>query len=255
MKGLEIEFLGTGTSTGVPQIKCSCQVCCSDDARDKRLRSSVIVRHKGKNLLIDCGPDFRTQILNASNNNLDALLISHIHYDHVGGIDDLRAYCSPEKPFPLYARQDVVNALKAHMPYCFSDSPYPGVPSFDITVIDNKAFLVGEVEILPLEVMHANLPILGFKIANMAYITDASYISSKTMQQLHNLDLLVINALRTEPHHSHFSLEETLTIIRKLTPQRAILTHMSHGIGLHEKVNKKLPQNVELAHDGLIVSI
>ncbi|MBQ1611121.1 MAG: MBL fold metallo-hydrolase, partial [Muribaculaceae bacterium] len=161
---LEIEFLGTGTSTGVPQIRCDCHVCQSTDPHDKRLRASAIVRYRGLNLLLDCGPDFRQQMLTASNNDLDALLITHIHYDHVGGIDDLRAYCA-DGDFPIYARQDVIDDLKERLPYCFAEHLYMGVPRLAVTpIVENVPFSIGDVEILPLPVMHYKLPILGFKI-------------------------------------------------------------------------------------------
>ncbi|MBQ4008533.1 MAG: MBL fold metallo-hydrolase, partial [Muribaculaceae bacterium] len=164
----EIEFLGTGTSTGVPQIRCDCHVCQSTDPHDKRLRASAIVRYRGLNLLLDCGPDFRQQMLTASNNDLDALLITHIHYDHVGGIDDLRAYCA-DGDFPIYARQDVIDDLKARLPYCFAEHLYMGVPRLAVTPIEeNVPFSIGDVEILPLPVMHYKLPILGFKIGPLA---------------------------------------------------------------------------------------
>ena len=252
---LEIEFLGTGTSTGVPQIRCGCAVCQSTDPHDTRLRCSAIVRYKGQNLLLDCSPDFRQQMLAASNNDLDALLVTHIHYDHVGGIDDLRAYCI-DGDFPIYARQDVIDDLHARLPYCFAARPYMGVPRLGVTpIVENVPFSIGGVEIMPLPVMHYRLPILGFKIGQLAYITDCKTIDDKVVEQLHHVPLLVINALRQKEHPAHMSLSETLAVIDKIQPGRAILIHMSHDMGLHDEVNKTLPAGVELAYDGLIVQV
>ncbi len=252
---LEIEFLGTGTSTGVPQLLCGCDVCRSQDAHDKRLRCSAIVRYCGKNILIDCGPDFRSQMLRASDKSLDALIITHIHYDHVGGIDDLRAYCAGRE-FPVYAQADVIERLRQRLPYCFAEHPYPGVPRLSFSEIKaNVPFSIGDVEITPIPVMHYKLPILGFRIGPLAYITDAKTIDTEQLGTLKGIPLLVINSLRIEPHMSHYCLRETLDVIDQIKPQRAILTHMSHEMGLHAQVNRMLPPGVELAHDTLTVSI
>lgn len=252
---LEIEFLGTGTSTGVPQLLCGCDVCRSQDAHDKRLRCSAIVRYCGKNILIDCGPDFRSQMLRASDKSLDALIITHIHYDHVGGIDDLRAYCAGRE-FPVYAQADVIDGLRQRLPYCFAEHPYPGVPRLSFSEIKaNVPFSIGDVEITPIPVMHYKLPILGFRIGPLAYITDAKTIDTEQLSTLKGIPLLVINSLRIEPHMSHYCLRETLDVIDQIKPQRALLTHMSHEMGLHAQVNRILPPGVELAHDTLTVSI
>ena len=252
---LEIEFIGTGTSTGVPQIRCQCPVCQSTDPHDKRLRCSAIVRYKGKRLLIDCGPDFRQQMLTASNNDLDALLVTHIHYDHVGGIDDLRAYCA-NGDFPIYARQDVIDDLHARLPYCFAEHLYMGVPRLAVMPIkENVSFNIGDVEILPLPVMHYKLPILGYRIGPLAYITDCKTMDDSVVERLQGVPLLVINALRKREHLSHMSLDETLALIERIKPGRAILIHMSHDMGLHAEVNARLPELVELAYDGMIVQV
>lgn len=251
---LEIEFLGTGTSTGVPQLRCNCSVCSSEDKRDKRLRCSAIVRYRGKSILIDCGPDFRAQMLRASSSELDALLITHIHYDHVGGIDDLRAYCINGR-FPVYARQDVIDNLRRQMPYCFAEHPYPGSPLLDFKVIrDDSPFSIDDIVVEPIPVMHYKLPILGFHIGPLAYITDCKSISAEQINRLHGIPLLVVNSLRIEPHLSHMHLAATLDVISRISPQRAYLTHMSHGIGLHAVTSSLLPDNVHLAYDGMIVS-
>ena len=252
---LEIEFLGTGTSTGVPVMRCHCPVCMSDDPRDKRLRTSAIVRYQGARLLIDCGPDFRTQMLRASDDNLDAVLLTHIHFDHVAGLDDLRAYCF-EKPVPLYARADVLMNLHKRIPYCFAENPYPGVPQFEEHVIeDDKSFLVEGVRVEPIPVQHYKLSILGFRIGPLAYITDAKTIEDDVVDSLKGIPLLVINSLRQGQHISHMCLDETLAVIERIKPGRALLIHMSDRMGLHADSPNLLPQGVELAFDGLIVKV
>lgn len=251
---LEIEFLGTGTSTGVPMLRCLCPVCMSADERDKRLRTSAIVRYQGVRLLIDCGPDFRTQMLRASDDNLDAVLLTHIHFDHVAGLDDLRTYCF-ERPFPLYARQDVLDNLHQRIPYCFDKNPYPGVATFEEHVIGDEPFLVEGVKVEPINVMHYKLSIVGFRIGPLAYITDAKSISNEVVKSLRGVPLLVINTLRIEPHISHMCLSETLDVIDRVKPGRALLIHMSDRIGFHADSPKLLPEHVELAYDGLIVKV
>ena len=251
---LEIEFLGTGTSTGVPMLRCHCPVCMSADPRDKRLRTSAIVRYQGVRLLIDCGPDFRTQMLRASDDNLDAVLITHIHFDHVAGLDDLRSY-SFDKPVPLYARPDVFRDLHQRIPYCFAENPYPGVAQFDEHVIGDDAFLVEGVRVEPIPVMHYKLPIVGFRIGPMAYITDAKTIDDDVISRLEGVPLLVINSLRVGEHMSHLCLDETLDIIDRVKPGKSYLIHMSDRIGFHAESPKILPSGVELAYDGLIVKV
>ena len=251
---LEIEFLGTGTSTGVPMLRCHCPVCMSSDEHDKRLRTSAIVRYQGARLLIDCGPDFRTQMLRASDDNLDAVLLTHIHFDHVAGLDDLRTYCF-ERPFPLYAREDVLKNLHKRIPYCFSADPYPGVAQFEEHVIGDAPFLVEGVRVEPIPVMHYKLAICGFRIGPLAYITDAKTIADEVVERLKGVPLLVINALRIEPHMSHLCLRETLELIDRIGPGRACLIHMSDRIGFHRDSPSLLPPGVELAYDGQIVKV
>ena len=252
---LEIEFLGTGTSTGVPMLRCHCPVCQSDDPRDKRLRTSAIVRYQGTRLLIDCGPDFRTQMLRASDDNLDAVLLTHIHFDHVAGLDDLRAYCF-EKPMPLYARADVMRNLHHRIPYCFAENPYPGVARFEEHVIDDGPFLAEGVRVEPLPVMHYKLPIVGFRIGPLAYITDAKTIDDEVLDRIAGVPLLVINSLKASGEHmSHMCLEETLAVVRRVKPGKTYLVHMSDRMGLHAESGKMLPTGVELAYDGLIVKV
>ena len=236
-------------------LRCHCPVCMSADPRDKRLRTSAIVRYQGARILIDCGPDFRTQMLRASDDNLDAVLLTHIHFDHVAGLDDLRAYCF-QRPMPLYARADVLMNLHKRIPYCFAENPYPGVPQFEQHVIDDDVpFLVEGVRVEPIPVMHYKLPILGFRIGPLAYITDANYIAPEELLKLQGLKVLVINALRIEKHWSHYSLEEALAVVSQLKPERAYLTHISHELGLHADVQATLPEGVFLAYDNLEVTI
>ena len=251
---MTIEFLGTGTSTGVPQIGCNCPVCTSKDPRDSRMRCSAIVDVDGKRILIDCGSDFRTQILQCDNKGLDALLVTHEHFDHVGGLDDLRPYCYPD-PFPVYARQDVIDALKSRIPYCFGDHRYPGVPTFKLIPVYNEPFSFKGVEIMPISVWHGKLPIVGYRIKDLAYITDCKTLDDCEMEKLMGVKVLVVNALRYNEHPSHQTVGDALAIIDKVKPERAFIIHVSHKIGLHEQANAKLPQNVWLAYDRLKVDV
>lgn len=253
---MEIEFLGTGTSTGVPQIGCDCEVCRSNSSHDKRLRASAIVRTRGKAILIDCGPDFRIQMLRASNIRLDALIVTHTHYDHVGGVDDLRPYCYHRTPhFPIYARRDVLGDLYKKMPYSFSKNPYPGAPIFDTFEIGSEPFYCCGVKVTPLPVWHGKLLINGYRIGDLAYITDAKYIPEQTLELIKGVKVLVMNALRYEEHASHMSVDAALHVVGLVKPGRTYFTHMSHQIGLHHEVNRRLPEGVELAYDGEIVKI
>ena len=252
---MEIEFLGTGTSTGIPQIGCSCEVCTSADPHDKRLRTSAIVHtDDDHDILIDCGPDFRTQILRAKHQNPCALLVTHSHYDHVGGIDDLRPYCFHRK-FPIYAREDVLHDIRVRLPYCFVPHPYPGVPTFDMIPIADAPFCIGNTLIEPLPVWHYRLLITGFKIDNMAYITDAKHLDDNVITTLQGIGTLIINSLRINEHISHMSLAETLEVIKRITPSRAYLIHMSHDMGKESIASQLLPSGVEFAHDGQIIAI
>lgn len=253
---MKIRFLGTGTSTGVPQIGCTCPTCISTDIHDKRLRASAIVSIGEKNILIDCGPDFRQQIINAGAPPLEAALITHSHYDHVGGIDDLRPYCydSPEG-FPLYCRHDVAEDIRNRVPYCFKPHPYPGVPTFDIKEIDDKPFTVAGIEVVPLPVMHYRLPIVGFRIGKFAYITDAKTIPDSTFELLQGIDTLVINALRKKNHLSHMTVDEALTAISRIQPRVTYLTHFADAIGKQAETEPTLPKGIHMAYDNLIIEI
>lgn len=250
-----VTFLGTGTSTGVPQIGCHCPVCSSADKRDRRLRASAFVQVDGLNILVDAGPDFRQQMLDAGAPSVDAVLLTHSHYDHVGGIDDMRPYCA-QAPMSVFCRPDVDADLRARIPYCFAEHLYPGVPTFSLhKIYDLEPFEIKGLPILPLPVMHARLPILGFRIRNFAYITDCKVLPDSTIDALKGVDTLVINALRIKPHLSHISLGQALDYIYVIKPRIAYLTHISHQMGLHADIEKILPPNVRLAYDGLRIVV
>lgn len=253
---MKVSFLGTGTSTGVPQIGCSCGVCTSADPRDRRLRASVLVETDSASLLIDCGPDFREQILALGSPRVDALLVTHSHYDHVGGVDDLRPYCYSLKGFPIFCKHDVAQDLQNRVPYCFLENPYPGIPSFKIHEIDpEQPFTALGVEVTPLPVLHLRLPILGYRIGNFAYVTDCKLMPESTIALIRGVDTLVINSLRRSEHPSHMNLEQTLALLEKIRPGRAFLTHLSHDMGLHAEVDPTLPEGVHIAYDGLALEV
>ncbi|MBJ2183100.1 MAG: MBL fold metallo-hydrolase [Muribaculaceae bacterium] len=251
---MKLTFLGTGTSTGVPQLRCACPACTSSDPRDKRLRASAMIETGGRRLLIDCGPDFREQMLRAGSPDLDALLLTHIHYDHVGGIDDLRPWCRDGRHFPIHCTPDVERDLRTRLPYCFAEHPYPGVPAFTMQPVDpHEPFLAAGVSVTPLPVMHYRLPIIGFRIGPLAYITDAKTIPASTLQLLRGIDTLVVNALRPAEHISHMNLAQALDFAMSVGARRTYLTHISHDMPPHRAV--ALPPGVALAYDGLEVEI
>lgn len=252
---MRVRFLGTGTSTGVPEIGCQCDVCRSTDKRDNRLRASVIVYIEGKTILIDCGPDFRQQMLGVEFLPIDALLITHEHYDHVGGIDDLRPFCK-FGDIDIYLEPYVAEALRSRIPYCFIEDKYPGVPIIALNEIGLKPFSVaGGVEVIPIKLMHGTLPIVGYRIGNFAYLTDLKTIDEEEYHKLEGLDVLVMNALRIREHISHQNLEQALEKIKKIAAKKTYLTHMNHHFGLHAEVEKILPENVFLSFDGLELEV
>lgn len=246
---MRIRILGSGTSKGVPEIGCRCKVCRSEDPRDKRLRASVYIETHGVKLLIDPSPDFRQQMLREGIRHIDAILITHSHYDHVGGLDDVRPLNTDSK-MALYLSKDVSEDLHRRLDYCFRENPYPGVPQFQIHEITTDPFEINGVRILPIRVMHGKLPILGFRIDNFAYVTDAKTIPESEMWKLEDLDLLILNALRDKPHFSHLNVEEALAIIEEVKPKQTFLTHICHHMGLHADKETTLPEGVGLAYDG-----
>jgi len=250
----KLTFLGTGTSQGVPIIGCHCDVCKSDDARDKRLRSSVFIDYKGLHLLIDAGPDFRQQMLRANIENLDAILLTHQHKDHTAGLDDVRAFNYINKrAVDIYAEERVHKALKCEFSYAFDVNRYPGLPEFALHPIDEEPFRIGEVDILPIRVWHARLPVLGFRMGDVAYITDANRIEEKEFEKLKDLSVLVLSAVTYKQHVSHFNLVEAIEVAQKVGAKKTYLTHLSHRLGLNRDLEKELPSGIAPAYDGLMV--
>ena len=253
---MRFTFLGTGTSQGVPVIACDCTACKSADPRDKRLRSSLLLEKDGAVLLFDAGPDFRQQMLRQNVKRLDSIILTHEHKDHIAGMDDVRAFnYRSNDAVDIYAEARVQEAIKREYSYVFSSSGYPGIPRMRLKTIENSPFMIKGIEIIPIRVMHWNLEILGFRVNNFAYITDASSIPKRGIELLKGVEYLVINALRKERHLSHFSLDEALSIIDSINPRKGYITHIGHQMGLYEKVEKELPRNVLLAYDGLSVDI
>lgn len=251
---MKLTFLGTGTSVGVPTIGCKCEVCTSTDKHDKRLRASAFVEEGDTRILIDCGPDFRQQILGLDFKKIDAVLLTHVHYDHVGGLDDIRPFCVFGE-VKIYCDQITANRLKQSISYCFSEHKYPGVPNISLNVVrPHEHFKVGEVDIMPIQVMHDKLPILGYRLGDLLYITDMKTIDEDEMKYIEGVRVLVVNALRFSPeHHSHLTVDEALSFAEKVGAKQTFFTHMGHDIGLHEVTNGLLPKGVKLSYDGQIV--
>jgi phosphoribosyl 1,2-cyclic phosphate phosphodiesterase len=253
---MRVTFLGTGTSQGIPVVACECAVCKSQYSHDKRLRSSVLIENRTDIFTIDAGPDFRQQMLQHQVKRLDAILITHGHKDHVGGMDDIRSFnYLQKKAMPVFANELAAASIRSEFSYAFSDDKYPGVPDFDLRMISDDPFTIGKTHITPIPLMHLHLPVHGFRIGDFAYLTDANKISEESFQLLEGTKTLVINALRIKKHISHFNLEEALEVIQRIKPQQAYLTHISHLMGFEHEVSPLLPQNVAFAYDGLILDI
>jgi len=259
---MRLTFLGTGTSCGVPTIGCECRVCQSTNPKDKRLRCSALVETETTRLLIDCGPDFRQQIMPHPFRRIDGILITHAHYDHMGGMDDIRPFCQFGE-INVYADAIACEGLLQMLPYCFAEHRYPGVPAIGLHEIrHHEAFTIGDLDILPFQVMHGKLPISGFRISpsgashpTLVYITDMKTIDDAELHFLADADCLVVNALRQKPHHSHQTLDDAIAFASSIKAPRTFFIHSSHDIGLHDEVNASLPDGMEMAYDGQAISI
>ena len=257
---IRLTFLGTGTSQGVPVIGCDCAVCCSSDARDARLRTSAMVEVGDKRFIIDAGPDFRQQMLREGVSHITAILLSHKHKDHIGGLDDVRALNFVDYPHEIhtvhiYGTHDTCECVRKDFDYAFSTNPYRGVPQMQLHEFSTEPFEIEGVEIVPIRGGHSRFEITGFRFGKLAYLTDFKTISDEECEKLQGVELLVVNALRFEPHDSHFSVDEALQLIEKVAPKRAYLTHMSHDIGLHCVAHLRLPEGVEFAYAGLKIEV
>lgn len=249
---MKITVLGSGTSQGVPVIACGCEVCLSSDFKDKRLRASVMIETPSTTVVIDSGPDFRQQMLREQVKNLDAVVFTHEHKDHIAGLDDVRAFNYFQKrSMDVFATTRVQDALKREFAYAFSNIDYPGIPKLELHTIEEEPFTIGDISFQPIEVFHHKLPVRGFRIKDFTYITDANRISEKEKEKIKGSKVLILNALRREPHISHFTFEEAAALAKELNPEKVYFTHISHQLGLHEKINAELPDFIECAYDGL----
>ena len=253
---MKITFLGTGTSQGVPVIACDCMVCKSVDLRDNRLRSSISIESDNQRIIVDCGPDFRQQMLREQIRSIDAILITHGHKDHLGGLDDVRAFnYINRRPADVYATPSVQRIVKMEFSYVFEKDPYPGVPEINMHTIRNKPFLVNGQMIIPIKARHFNNNfVFGFRVDDFTYITDAVEISEREKKKIRGSKILVLNALRKQKHYSHFNLAEAIALMTELNPEQGFLTHISHQMGTYEEVSRELPENIKLAYDGLTIT-
>ncbi len=249
---MKVTFLGTGTSQGVPVIACECSTCISEDPRDKRLRTSVLIEKDDINLVIDAGPDFRQQMLRENIKRLDAIILTHEHKDHISGMDDVRAFnYMSQDAIDIFAEERVQKAVRKEYSYVFAEYQYPGIPKMRLNTITEQNFSINGITLTPLRVYHYRLPVYGFRIGHLAYITDANYIPEETKEKIYGVKYLIINALRKEKHISHFSLREAIDFVRQVSPRKAFITHISHQMGRYEDIQKNLPPEINLAYDGL----
>ena len=254
MSKTRLTFLGTGTSQGVPMIGCGCEVCKSQDPRDKRLRASVLVEHEGLRVLVDAGPDFRYQMLRAGVSSLDAILLTHNHKDHTGGLDDIRAFNYHEKrATQIYCEKYVEESLRKEYSYAFEEIKYPGAPEWDVHIIDENPFTIKGVEITPIRGRHFKLPVLGYRFGNIAYCTDMNHIPEEEYSKLQGLDHFIVNCVRRGRHISHYSLEQAIEVAEKVGAKHSWLTHLSHQLPCHEELTKELPEGILPAFDGLVI--
>jgi len=254
---MKITFLGTGTSQGIPVVGCECNVCQSPNSKDKRLRCSILIEDAGKNFVVDTGPDFRQQMLTANVDDLEAVLMTHEHMDHISGLDDVRPFnFRHRKNMPIYATERVQKAIKRVYKYIFDPNPYPGIPRIEIHTISKQSdFTIANTTFTPIEVMHHKMPVLGFRVKDFTYITDAKTISKEEKEKIKGTKVLVLNALRKKVHISHLNLEEAVEWVKELEPEQAYFTHCSHLLGTHNDINHELPENIQLAYDGLQIEL
>ncbi len=249
---LTITFLGTGTSSGVPMIGCDCAVCTSTDPKDNRLRSSILVESANTSLVVDTGPDFRYQMLRQKVKKLDAVLFTHPHKDHMAGLDDIRAFnFFTKKPIDIYADSLTEEAVRRDFYYAFTDTKYPGIPELNLNTISTEPFMVGDIPVIPIQVWHLKMPVMGFRFGSFTYITDANRIEENEKYKIRGSEILVLNALRRQKHISHFSLGEAIDLVEELQIPEAYFTHLSHQMGLHAEIESELPEQIHLAWDGL----
>lgn len=253
---MTVTFLGTGTSQGVPIICCECAVCKSNDPKDNRLRSSILIESETTKIIIDAGPDFRQQLLRKNLKSLDAVVFTHEHKDHIAGLDEVKAFnYFNNMKMPVYATERVQTALKREFAYIFSEEKYPGIPEIDLHTITDEPICINDIKLLPIDVIHYKMPVKGYRIRNFTYITDANYISETEKEKIRGSEIIVINALRKELHLSHFTFSEAINLMQELKPKKAYFTHISHQLGLHQDVSLELPDFIELAYDGLHIEI
>jgi phosphoribosyl 1,2-cyclic phosphate phosphodiesterase len=253
---LQITFLGTGTSGGVPMIGCDCAVCSSENEKDKRLRSSILVQSKTTTLVVDTTPDFRTQMLRENVKKLDAVIFTHPHKDHMAGLDDIKAFnFFQKKPVEVYANKLTEEALQRDFYYIFAEKKYPGIPHINLHTISDQPFVVGDIPVIPILVYHLKMPVLGFRFGKFTYITDANRITEDEKAKIKGSEILVVNALRKKEHISHFTLQEAIDLVKELNIPVAYFTHISHQLGFHNEISNELPPNMHLAYDGLQIKI
>jgi len=253
---ITVQILGSGTSQGVPVISCECEVCQSLNIHDKRLRSSILISSKNTNIVVDCTPDFRQQMLTANVKQLDAIVFSHEHQDHIGGLDDVRAYnFTQNRAMDIWVTPQVLGRLMQMFDYAFADNKYPGVPKIESHIISNHDFVIGDLSIKPIFALHGKLPVTGFRVGNFTYLTDVNHVPEKEMKKVMGSKVVMISALKKGKHHSHFSLPEAIDFINESGAERGYLTHISHHMGLHKEVENELPQHIKMVYDGMKLEV
>jgi len=254
--GQTIEFLGTGTSSGVPMIACQCTVCSSKNKKDNRLRSSILIKSEKTVIVVDTTPDFRYQMLRSNVNHLDAILFTHSHKDHIAGLDDIKAYnFISQRPMSLFANTETCDALRRDFYYAFADKKYPGIPQLDLNLVEDHPFSVMDIDFMPIKVKHLNMDVHGYRFGDFTYITDANHIDDSEKEKIKGTQVLVVNALRKEKHLSHFTLQEAIDLATELKIPTTYFTHLSHQMGLHDDVSASLPKGMFLAYDGLVLDV